>query len=178
MKFDPRRHTQSYLGVKEKPIIKPLPKHEDKTVNLDLLYKAQGYYNELESKRRLANANWQRFIGKGLKQKVKTESGDWNTMENVIAEQGRVPVNNNLVYSIIMTVIGNWSQNKPKPSVVAFEKDKQQEAEMLTMALEESYQNNQGGLLDLEQFKNLLIKEIICGKMAFGMNYETATNVD
>lgn len=174
-KFDPKKYTRSNLGLsilnskgpKGAPTLNDDLDVEELRHNLDLLYQAERYYSSLEPQRRDA-ARWSDLErGKQWKDII-TVDGQRMTEEQYIRSQGKIPLSNNRVASIIDTIVGQWLQNPSKSTVVSRTKEKQSGAEMLQGALEACLDAQQIGLLDMQAMKNLMIKKIICTKTTFG----------
>ncbi len=81
--------------------------------------------------------------------------GKLMTEEENILSQGKVPLKNNLMRALINSVLGTFRSNHTEPQAISRDRDEQKLGEMMTIAVQAAYQNNEAWELDarcLEEF--------------------------
>lgn len=77
-----------------------------------------------------------------------------------IKSQGKVPLKNNLIRSLIRTVLGQFASSKTESVCVARDRDEQKLGEMMSAVLQANYQRNQLWEVDRRALENFLITGI------------------
>lgn len=77
-----------------------------------------------------------------------------------IKSQGKVPLRNNLIRSLIRTVLGQFASIKTESICIARDRNEQELGEMMSAVLQANYQRNQLWELDRRALENFLITGI------------------
>lgn len=84
------------------------------------------------------------------------------TEEEYIISQGKVPLKNNLISSIVRTIVGVFRSNKTEPEVIARNEDNPKAGEMLSVALQYAHQICDANEVDAEALSELAITGFCC----------------
>ena len=92
-----------------------------------------------------------------------------------ISDQGKTPLQYNMILSSIQTIMGQYASVRNKPICTARDRDEQKLGEMITVAIEAAYSSNQLNSMDIENMLETLIAGISIGKVRYGFNPATQT---
>lgn len=173
-KYNPKKHLNSRLGIKSsrygtginraKATIDP---EKDLRENIQLLYKSEEMYSALRPEREDARRADAYLRGDQWGDPITLPNGRIITEEQHIRNQGKTPMKNNRISSIVDTILGTWLQNPSKTLILARDKGKQPVAEMLQNAVEAALTNEKTSMLNVELLEKLLTEEVICSRVAF-----------
>lgn len=96
------------------------------------------------------------------------QSGKQITEAEYIKKQGKVPLRNNLIRSLIRTVLGQFASAKTESICVARDRDEQRLGEMMSATLQANYQRNQLWEVDRRALEHLLITGIAVFRTYYG----------
>lgn len=88
---------------------------------------------------------------------ITTPAGQRMTEEQYIKNQGKIPLKNNLIRSLVRSVLGQFSSSQTESVCVARDRDEQKLGEMMTAALQTNYQRNKLWELDRRTLETFLI---------------------
>lgn len=79
------------------------------------------------------------------------------TEEENIKRQGKIPLKNNLIRQLVKSVVGTFRGNKTEPMAIARDRDEQKLGEMMSIAMQYAYQNNDLWEKDARELEEFLI---------------------
>lgn len=95
------------------------------------------------------------------------DTGETQSEENYIKEQGKIPFKQNMIRQVIKNVLGQYRMNPMKSMVVASAFGKGTESDMLTNALRSAQDLNKASELDVRNFEEYLVSGAIIGKVRY-----------
>lgn len=90
------------------------------------------------------------------------------TESDYIKQQGKVPLRNNLIRSLVRSVLGQFASAKTESICIARSRDEQKTGEMMTSVLQANYQRNQLWELDRRGLEHFLITGITLFRTYYG----------
>ena len=110
--------------------------------NMELLQRFKGYYDSLQTMRENRDRCKRYYFGDQLKDMVPDPDGCGKiTEEEYIRRQGITPMVLNVLRKTGKAIIGVYRQNKLQPMAISRDRDEQKTGEMMSIALECVYQN-------------------------------------
>lgn len=104
---------------------------------------------------------------------ITTPNGLRITEEQYIKDQGKIPLKNNLIRSLVRSVLGQFSASQTESICVARDRDEQKLGEMMTAALQANYQRNKLWELDRRTLEAFLITGVAIFKTIYAWREET-----
>ena len=164
---DYRRLNLQTIGSKKK---KQFDSVSDSATNSMKLWKYSQLWNNLDPARRKRERAIRYSIGDQYSDIIKDEYGRAKTEGQHIMDQGKVPIANNLIGGQINTVIGQFLSNQTEPSCIARDRDEAKLGEMMSIAIQYSYQTNELWELDSETFREMLYSGVAIQKIGYRWN--------
>lgn len=131
-----------------------------KTDNMHRLLKYRDMYDRLFEYRETRRRNLNYTFGKqwsDLMQDPDSPYTKYITEEEHIKRQGKVPLKNNLIRRLTKSVLGTFRGNRTEPMAVARDRDELKLAEMMSIAMQYVYQNNDLWEKDARALEEFLI---------------------
>ena len=122
----------------------------------DILTEAHNAWNSLYDFRKECERNAMYTFGDQWADKIE-HKGQSMTESDYIKQQGKVPLKNNRIRSIVRTVLGQFSSSQTEPVCVARDRDEQKLGEMMSMTIQYAYQKNRLWELDRRAYESFLI---------------------
>lgn len=94
------------------------------------------------------------------------------TEEQHILRQGKVPLKNNMIRQLGKAIIGQFAGAISEPIAVAADRSEQSLGEMMTVALQYNYTENELKEVDKRLLERLLIGGVCAAKVTHGYNFE------
>lgn len=94
------------------------------------------------------------------------------TEEQHILRQGKVPLKNNMIRQLGKAIIGQFAGAISEPIAVAADREEQTIGEMMTVALQYNYTENELKEIDKRTLERLLISGVCAAKITHGYNFE------
>ncbi len=150
-------------------VIQPTIKDYTTTENIELLQLGQRYYESLEDFRTRRRRVRRYVRGDQWKDTIRNpdNSAEYITEESYIRSQGRVPLKQNVLASIKNNLVGRYRDGQMKPIVIARDKDKDQQTEMLSNALRAAHDLNYCKELDARNFEEYIISGLPIQKIGY-----------
>lgn len=95
------------------------------------------------------------------------DTGYWMREEDYIRNQGRIPFKQNVIYSIVNNVLGQFRGNPTKTLVVSKRRDDQRIGEMLSNAVQSVHNLNDIDELDADNLKEYLLAGMAITKTVY-----------
>lgn len=134
------------------------------------IWKYHNLWNNLSEARKKRERAIRYVIGDQYKDKIKDEFGRNVTEGEHIMAQGKVPIVHNLIGGQVNTVAGQFRANQTQPSCIARDRDEAKLGEMMSIAIQYSYQTNKLWELDSESLKEYMYSGIVCQKIGYSWN--------
>ncbi|MCM1555820.1 MAG: hypothetical protein NC048_10070 [Bacteroides sp.] len=143
---------------------------------VQLLYKAQSYYDALE-----------KFRQKRLRARKYLEGDQWCELipnpknrfgmslikeEDFIRQDGRIPFKQNIIAQLVNNVVGQYRKNPTKSNVMARARERQKTSEMLSNALQYALNLNETEELDAANLREFIVSGFCAGKITYEWNTE------
>jgi hypothetical protein len=96
-----------------------------------------------------------------------TADGSWQTEEEYIKKQGKMPLKQNQVRQIVKNLVGQYRSDISRSTVISRDRDKAQIGEMLTNALRYALEINKTKDLDTRAFEEFLLSGVAFQKTRF-----------
>lgn len=93
------------------------------------------------------------------------------TEEQHILSQGKVPLKNNLMRSLLKTILGTARNNKTEPQAISRDRDEQKLGEMMSVALQYVYQTCGVFEKDIAALEQFVIKGVCFQSVRFKWDY-------
>lgn len=135
--------------------------------NVDLLLKAQGYWDNLYRFRKERERCKRYNYGDQWGDRVHVGCEDM-TEEAYIESQGRVPLKNNLIRRLVRNVLGVYRAQSKQPICTARDRDEQRLGETMSTILQCNWQKNRMKEVNARTFEEFLISGFIIQKKTFG----------
>jgi len=165
---DYRKMNLQTIGSKKKRELDSVV--SDTTNNMAKLWKYSQLWSNLAPARLKRERAVRYMIGDQYSDKIKDEYGRWKTEGEHIMEQGKVPISNNLIGGQVTTVIGQFLANQTEPSCIARDRDEAKLGEMMSIAIQYSYQTNKLWELDAETLREFLCSGFSAQKIGYRWN--------
>lgn len=91
--------------------------------------------------------------------------------EQNILSQGKVPLKNNLIRSLLKTILGTARNNKTEPQAISRDRDEQKLGEMMSIALQYVYQTERVFEKDVAALEQFVIKGTCFQSVRFKWDY-------
>ncbi|MDR0541653.1 MAG: hypothetical protein LBH19_05510 [Dysgonamonadaceae bacterium] len=97
------------------------------------------------------------------------DSNSWKNISEraALIKQGCIPMTNNVLISILRSIIGIFISNQTEPIAISRTKDKQEAGEIMTATLQYVYQNNKLWDLDRDGLKEFFTHGVKMGKLNY-----------
>lgn len=92
--------------------------------------------------------------------------------EQNILSQGKVPLKNNLIRSLLKTILGTARNNKTEPQAISRDRDEQKLGEMMSVALQYAYQTERIFEKDIAALEQFVIKGVCFQSVRFKWDYK------
>ena len=128
--------------------------------NMHRLLMYRDMYDRLYEFRETRRRNIKYAFGKQWDDLMKDPDSPYTkyiTEEENIRRQGKVPLKNNLIRSMIKSVLGTFRNNKTEPMAISRDRDEQKLGEMMTIAMQYVYQNNDLWEKDARELEEFII---------------------
>jgi hypothetical protein len=176
---DLRDKTLSSLGMRSQKIV-PLDRAtvNDRTrENLDLLEEARRWWESMRDLRRRRNRNFKYYRGRQWSDEILDPvTGRWTTEEQIIMDQGKVPLKQNRIRNLVANVIGQYRVNPTKAVVLARGREDASLSEMLSNTLQCALDNNEAKELDPRAFEEFCLSGV--GIQKVGYTYWKERNLE
>lgn len=132
----------------------------EKRDNMRRLWQYKDMYDRLSEFRASRRRNLNYTFGKQWSDLIEDPNSPydkWITEEEHIKRQGKVPLKNNLIRQLNKSVLGTFRGNKTEPSAIARDRDEQKLGEMMSIAMQYVYQNNDLWEVDARTLEEFLI---------------------
>lgn len=141
--------------------------------NLNILELAYNAWQSLEKFRKEAERCAMYTFGNQWGDYITTPNGHRITEEQYIKHQGKIPLKNNLIRSLVRSVLGQFSNSQTESICTARDRDEQQLGEMMTATIQSSYERNQLWELDRRNLESFLITGAAFFKTTYGWREDT-----
>ena len=141
-----------------------------KSKNVDKIWKYHNMWNNLYEARKKRERAIRYVTGDQYSDTIKDEYGRTITEAEHIMKQGKVPIVHNLIAGQINTVVGQFRQNQTEPSCVSRDRDEAKLGEMMSIAIQYSYQTNKLWELDSETIKEYMYSGVAAQKIGYSWN--------
>jgi hypothetical protein len=128
--------------------------------NMRRLLKYKDMYDKLYEFRKNRRRNIDYTFGKQWNDIIDDPDSPYGkgvTEEVYIKRQGKVPLKNNLIRQLNKSVLGTFRGNKTEPTAIARDRDEQKVGEMMSIAMQYAYQNNDLWEVDARTLEEFLI---------------------
>lgn len=126
--------------------------------NLDILQIAHSTWVGLEKFRKEATRAGMYTFGDQWGEMIKDPyTGEQMTEADYIRNQGKIPLKNNLIRSLVRSVVGHFASARTESVCVARDRDDQQLGELMSTVIQTNYQRNLLWELDRRNLENFLI---------------------
>jgi len=115
------------------------------------------YWNALSENRQTFERNAKYYNGDQWHELTQNSSGTWMTEGEYISEQGKLPLQQNIIKGACNSVIGQFRSNRGKSVVVPRMKEKSKESEMLSNALQYVHSFNYMREMDAASLEQKLV---------------------
>lgn len=132
---------------------------EDRAKNMERLNAYHNMWLAGDKFRRKRERMMRYVFGDQWKDLVETDSGTITEEQNILS-QGKVPLKNNLMRSMIKSVLGTFRSNHTEPECISRNRDNQELGEMMTIAVQCAYQTNEVWELDARMLEELCISGV------------------
>lgn len=122
----------------------------------DILRRAWRCYDSLEQFREDSRRNYRYVMGDQWGDEIRVNGCRCKERDNMIA-RGNVPLTNNMLNRLVRTLVGVWRKQDKIPACAANDPDEQQVSDMLTLALQVVFKNNDAKEINAEGFLRYLI---------------------
>lgn len=157
-------------------------KHISLTINdedLQALEEFQACWASLEEVRRKAERAEQYARGDQWGDFVRDpDSGETLTERSLIKKQGKVPLQNNMIWPIVNNVVGQFRSNTVKPVCVARDQKEAKLGEMMSVAVEYVHDINEMQEVDALSLKGAMTSGIAVQRLEFGPNSAKGNRAD
>ena len=125
---------------------------DKKTENVQLLELCMTHWNNMSDfrDRRRRSRNYER--GEQWYELIETASGEIMTEENLILDQGRLPLKQNLIRKLVRNLMGQYRNNPGKTVIMSRARDDQSLSEMMSNALQAAKDLNEYTEIDAQAF--------------------------
>jgi len=125
---------------------------DEKLKNQQLLELCMTHWNNMSDfrDRRMRSRNYER--GDQWYELIETASGEIMTEENLILDQGRLPLKQNLIRKLVRNLMGQYRNNPGKTIVMSRTRDDQMLSEMMSNALQAAKDLNEYTEIDAQAF--------------------------
>lgn len=132
--------------------------------DIELLEKFRIYYDSMSEwrKERLRAKKFHR--GDQWSDIIEDNNGNIQKEEDVLMNRGTLPIKQNMIRSMVKSLIGLYLQNPTQSIVIARHRDKQKQAEVMSNALQYVDQINNSVILDSKALYEFAISGMICMK--------------
>lgn len=173
--IDVRLINKKNLGLdieppKEKKFLKP--NMEAKKEDIEMLEQFRRYYDDLGNFLARRKRNRKYYRGDQWSDTIEDEHGNSITEEDYIKDQGKVPLKQNLIRSLMKNLIGQQQQNPIESIVLSTKRKDAKLSEMLTNTLKYVHQINDGEHLDRRLFEEFGLSGSPIRKISFQYNRE------
>jgi len=144
--------------------------------NNDILLQAYQYWEGLREFRGNAKRCKMYVDGDQWGDFVETPEGRMRESEYIKA-QGKVPLKNNRIKSLIRIVLGTFSSSRTEPVCIARDRDEQKLGEMMSIAVQYAYQNNSLWEVDRSEYRSFLITALAVFRTSYEWSQERS-NMD
>lgn len=146
--------------------------------NLLILQSCENYWRALALFRNRAMRSFKYYRGEQWADAIEDPGnpGKLITEAEWIARQGQVPLKNNQIRQLINNIIGQFRSAPTKTIAIARAKEKAQEQEMMTSALQYALDVNMSDELDARMFESFLMSGCAAQKIRF--RYWRERNID
>lgn len=134
----------------------------------DVLYDAFNAWSSLDSFRKLAERNEMYTFGNQWGDRI-IDDGKSITEEQLIKNQGNIPLKNNLIRGTIKSVVGIFSSAQTEPVCYARDRDQQNKGEIMSNTLQYNYQLNKLWGLDRLQLMYFMCTGLVNFKSGWGL---------
>lgn len=143
--------------------------YEETDENIRLLENAEEYWTALspfrEQRKRTRNyrmgLQWEDYT-------TDPDTGDEITEDELIKRNGKVPLKQNIIGQLANSFLGQWRSSPSKPMVISRSRDRQQEGEMMSAALEGVLEGNSCGDLDADRVNEFIQSGLPIQKIYWG----------
>lgn len=136
--------------------------------NLEVLHIAHNAWDSLQKFREEARRCGMYAFGDQWGETITDPiSGQKMTEAAYILSQGKVPLKNNLIRSLLRTVLGQFSNAQTESVCVARDREEQQIGEMMSAVVQTNYQRNQLWELDRRNLENFMITGMACFRVYY-----------
>lgn len=133
---------------------------------MDILLQAQSYWDDLEEFRLDRERNKLYYFGKPWKDKVYVD-GRWKAEEDYIKEQGKVPLQQNLIRRLGRNVVGVYRDQSKEPTCTAIAREEQQYAETMSTLLKYNWKINKMDETNARSFERYLISGMVVHRKTY-----------
>ncbi len=156
---------------KSKPGEKSLPGEQGlvwKRDHYPILLQAQRAWEGIDHFRQRRKRNRDYTFGRQWNDLVKLPDGRMVSEDQYIREQGKVPLKNNLIRQMIKSVLGQFRNSQTQPVCVARDRKEQALGELMSEAVQYTYQHNRLHELDSRTMEEFLISGVCVQKIGYG----------
>jgi len=162
--------TNTRLGMRKQKTV-PLPTavmDRDVRENMDLLEESRRMWESMADFRTRRLRNRQYYRGNQWSDMMTDpDSGETITEETYLMNQGKVPLKQNRIRSLVENLIGQYRSNPSKAVVIARGRENAQAAEMLSNALQCALENNEIKDLDARLFEEFALSGAAVQKVGY-----------
>lgn len=172
-----RRKFLSEKSSKERTVTENIElKQTERSAVLDKIWRYRNMWDSLSSFRERRRRNKEYFHGNQWGDYIKDKSGKMITEEQNIINQGKIPLKNNMISSIVTSILGVFRQSYGKPEVIARNVDNQLVGEMNTCMAEYIYQMQRLKELDAKDMLEYMISGLVIQLVDYQWNDELGRN--
>lgn len=136
--------------------------------NVQLLQRCHHYWDAMGSFRERRRRSRMYHRGDQLKDLINDpEDGSWQTEEDYIKKQGKMPLKQNQIRQLMKNVIGQFLVDTNKAAVISRDRDDATVGEMLTNTLQYALETNQAKRLDTRAFEEFLLSGAMLQKVRY-----------
>lgn len=176
---DLKGKTNTKLGMRKQKVAS-LPKaslSQDTRENMELLEECRRWWESLRDFRDRRMRSRKYYRGDQWSDTIyDSDTGDYITEETYLMNQGKVPLKQNRIRSLVENLIGQYRSNPSKPIVLSRGRENAQQAEMLTNALQCALDNNDIKDLDPRLFEEFILSG--AGVQKVGYSYWKERNLE
>jgi hypothetical protein len=145
-------------------------------MNWDVLMEARSCWDSLATMRENRARCYRYVYGDQWSDEVKLTNGCCTTEREQIADDGNVPLTNNLIRSHVVSVLGVYRNQNKKPGVSANDRREQKLSDLMNVLLDTNWRNNYKKEIDVRCFEDFLIGGVAAEKETYGWNREAQKN--
>jgi len=170
MKTDYRKFNLNTLTEKRK--VEPLKFDTlEQSDNVARIFRYSRLWNDLAPARKKRQRAVAYGFGDQYSDVIIDETGHRVTEGQHIMNQGKVPIANNLIRGQVKTVIGQFRSNQTEPGCVARDRDEAKLGEMMSIAVQCSYQSNKLWELDARTLQEYLHSGVAIQKVGYSWDF-------